>query len=356
MAKKTKKKTAGKRGVPGKKKPATEKPKAVRTDDQATADKLVDVAVASIEKDFGKGSVMRLTDRMMLPKGQLVPSGSLGLDIALGGGGYVRGRVMEIFGAESSGKTTLSLTAIAQAQKLGLNCAFIDAEHALDPDYAEALGVNLSELLISQPDYGEQALAIADRFSRGGVGVIVVDSVAALTPKVELEGEMGDIHVGLQARLMSQAMRKLTATVSKSETLVIFINQTRMKIGVMFGNPETTSGGQALKFYASYRLDIRRIGPVKKGDKIIGNRTRVKVVKNKVAPPFKSTEFDLVYGKGISYAGEVLDVAVEHGVIEKSGAWFSYGKDRIGQGRDNACAFLAAAPEIMEEIRKKVLE
>jgi recombination protein RecA len=354
MAKK-KKKTTSKKGVPGKKKKPTPKPAAAQTDDQVAADKLVDAAVASIEKDYGKGAVMRLTDRMMLPRGDIISSGSLGLDIALGVGGFARGRIMEIFGEESSGKTTLALTVIAQAQKLGLICAFIDAEHALDPDYAEVLGVNLDDLLVSQPDYGEQALEIADRFSRGGVGVIVIDSVAAITPKAELEGEMGDHHVGLQARLMGQAMRKLTAIVSKSSTLVIFINQTRMKIGVMFGDPTTTSGGKALKFYASYRLDIRRIGAVKRGDNVIGNRTKVRVVKNKVAPPFKAAEFDLIYGKGISYAGEILDVGVEQEVIDKSGAWYSYEGTRLGQGRESSCDALLADPEMMAEIRKKVM-
>jgi len=345
----------GKRGVPGKKPKFDPKPKAARTDDQETADKLVDIAVASIIKDYGVGSVMRLTDRMMLPKSEIIPSGSLGLDIALGVGGYPRGRIMEVYGPASTGKTTLSLTAISQAQKLGLNCAFIDAEHALETEYAEALGIDLSQLLVSQPDYGEQALEIADRFSRGGVGVIVIDSVAALTPKAELEGEMGSHHVGLQARLMSQAMRKLTATVSKSNTLVIFINQTRQKIGIMYGDPTTTSGGTALKFYASLRLEIKRIGAVKKGDTIIGNRTQVRVVKNKVAPPFKSTEFDLIYGKGISYAGEILDTAVGQDIINKSGAWYSYGNEQIGQGREASVNFLADNPKMMAEIRTKVI-
>jgi recombination protein RecA len=320
-------------------------------------DKAIDLAVSSIEKQFGKGAIMRLGSESRLHKElKVIPTGSLGLDIALGVGGVARGRVMEIFGPESSGKTTLALHIVAQAQKQGGICAFIDAEHALDVQYAKKLGVKTDELLVSQPDYGEQALEIADMLVRSGaVSVIVVDSVAALTPRAELEGEMGDAHVGLQARLMSQALRKLTGTISKSDTLVLFINQMRMKIGVMFGSPETTTGGNALKFYASVRLDIRRIGAIKQGDQSLGNRTRVKVVKNKLAPPFKNVEFDIMYGEGISTEGELLDLAVTHGVVDKSGAWFSFGTERIGQGRENAKQFLKDNPDIAEQIRSQVL-
>jgi len=320
--------------------------------------KALDAALGQIDRQFGKGSVMRLGDSTVSQDIQAYSTGSLGLDIALGIGGLPRGRVIEIYGPESSGKTTMTLSVVAQAQKLGGTAAFIDAEHALDPGYAERLGVNIDELLVSQPDTGEQALEIADMLVRSAaVDVIVVDSVAALTPKAEIEGEMGDHHVGLQARLMSQALRKLTANIKKSNTMVIFINQIRMKIGVMFGNPETTTGGNALKFYSSVRLDIRRIGAIKKGDEVLGNQTRVKVIKNKVAPPFRQTEFDILYNEGISKHGELIDLGVEVGVIEKSGAWYSYGSDRIGQGRDNVREFLkenvAMAEEIEHTIRQK---
>ncbi len=316
--------------------------------------KALSAALSQIERQFGKGSVMKLgkSDRIEI---ESIPSGSLGLDIALGIGGLPRGRVIEIFGPESSGKTTLALHTVAEAQKKGGICAFIDAEHALDPIYARKLGVNIDELLISQPDHGEQALEIADTLVRSGaVDVLIVDSVAALVPRAELEGEMGDALPGLQARLMSQALRKLTASISKSNTMVIFINQIRMKIGVMYGSPETTTGGNALKFYASIRLDIRRIGAIKERDEVIGNQTRVKVVKNKLAPPFKQVEFDIMYGEGVSKTGEILDLGVKAGVVEKSGAWFSYDSQRIGQGRENAKGFLKANPDISAKIEAAI--
>ena len=313
--------------------------------------KALDAALGQIERQFGKGSVMRLGDAQTENNITAISTGSLTLDIALGIGGLPKGRVVEIYGPESSGKTTLTLSAIAQAQKAGGTAAFIDAEHALDPQYAERLGVNTEELLVSQPDTGEQALEITDMLVRSAaVDIVVIDSVAALTPKAEIEGEMGDSHMGLQARLMSQALRKLTANIKRSNTMVIFINQIRMKIGVMFGSPETTTGGNALKFYASVRLDIRRIGAIKKGDEILGNQTRVKVVKNKVAPPFKQAEFDILYNQGISKEGELIDLGVVHNVVEKSGAWYSYGSDRIGQGRDNVRQFLKENPEMAEKI------
>src|SRR5687768_13378134 len=303
--------------------------------------KALDAALSQIERNFGKGSIMRLGKNNKSMDVETIPSGSLGLDIALGVGGLPRGRVVEIYGPESSGKTTLALHTVAEAQKKGGICAFVDAEHALDPVYARKLGVNVDDLLISQPDTGEQALEIADTLVRSGaIDVLVVDSVAALTPRAELEGEMGDQMPGMQARLMSQALRKLTASISRTQTMVIFINQIRMKIGVMFGSPETTTGGHALKFYASVRLDIRRIGAIKDRDEVVGNQTRVKVVKNKVAPPFRQVEFDIMYGEGISKSGELLDLGVTAGVVEKSGAWFSYGGERIGQGRENAKNFL----------------
>ncbi len=315
--------------------------------------KALEAALGQIDRQFGKGSVMRLGDSDVAQDIQSYSTGSLGLDIALGIGGLPRGRIIEVYGPESSGKTTLTLSVIAQAQKLGGTAAFIDAEHALDPGYAERLGVNIDDLLVSQPDTGEQALEIADMLVRSAaVDVVVIDSVAALTPKAEIEGEMGDHHVGLQARLMSQALRKLTANIKRSNTMVIFINQIRMKIGVMFGNPETTTGGNALKFYASVRLDIRRIGAIKKGDEILGNQTRVKVVKNKVAPPFKQTEFDILYNEGVSKHGELIDLGVEVGAIEKSGAWYSYGADRIGQGRDNVRAYLKENPDTADQIER----
>ncbi|MEZ5598401.1 MAG: recombinase RecA [Pseudomonadales bacterium] len=311
-------------------------------------------ALAQIERQFGKGSMMRLGDReqVTIPS---ISTGSLGLDVALGIGGLPRGRIVEIYGPESSGKTTLTLQVIAEAQKMGGTCAFIDAEHALDPVYAEKLGVNIEDLLVSQPDTGEQALEICDMVVRSGaVDVVVIDSVAALTPKAEIEGEMGDSHVGLQARLMSQALRKMTGSIKQSNTLVIFINQIRMKIGVMFGSPETTTGGNALKFYASVRLDIRRIGAVKEGDEVVGNETRVKVVKNKVAPPFRQTEFQILYGSGINRLGEILDLGVQQNIIEKSGSWYTYKEDRIGQGRKNAADFLGEHPEIRDEIETRI--
>src|ERR671938_73565 len=319
--------------------------------------KALQAALSQIEKQFGKGSIMRLGEGEVIEDIEVVSTGSLGLDIALGVGGLPRGRVVEVYGPESSGKTTLTLQVVAEMQKQGGTCAFIDAEHALDIQYAQKLGVNLQELLISQPDTGEQALEIVDALVRSGsVDLVVVDSVAALTPKAELEGEMGDSLPGLQARLMSQALRKLTATIKKSNTMVIFINQIRMKIGVMFGSPETTTGGNALKFYSSVRLDIRRIGAIKDGETVIGSRTRVKVVKNKVAPPFREVEFDILYGQGISREGDLLDLAVENNVIEKSGAWFSYGGERIGQGRENARDFLKAHPEMLREVEARVYE
>ncbi|HEY7955512.1 MAG TPA: recombinase RecA [Polyangia bacterium] len=320
-------------------------------------DAAIELAVSSIEKQFGKGSILRLGADEKPKDVQVVPTGSLALDIALGAGGLPRGRVVEIYGPESSGKTTLTLHAIAEAQKRGGICAFVDAEHALDVTYARRLGVKTDDLLVSQPDSGEQALEIADMLVRSGaIDVVVVDSVAALVPKAEIEGEMGDSHVGLQARLMSQALRKLTGTISKSNTLVIFINQIRMKIGVMFGNPETTTGGHALKFYASVRLDIRRIGAIKQGDKVIGNRTKVKVVKNKLAPPFREIEFDMMYGEGISKEGDMLDLASEMNLVEKSGAWFAWKGERIGQGRENAKEFLKNNPDIAMQVEHAVLE
>ncbi|HVZ73594.1 MAG TPA: recombinase RecA [Polyangia bacterium] len=319
-------------------------------------DKAIDLAVSTIEKQFGKGSIMRLGEGMAPPEVKVVPTGSLGLDIALGVGGLPRGRIMEVYGPESSGKTTLALHVVAQAQKAGGICAFVDAEHALDVGYARKLGVRTDDLLVSQPDCGEQALEITEMLVRSGaVDIVVVDSVAALTPRAELEGEMGDSHVGLQARLMSQALRKLTGTIAKSNTLVIFINQIRMKIGVMFGNPETTTGGNALKFYASVRLDIRRVGALKDGEKVVGNRTRVKVVKNKMAPPFREVEFDILYGEGISHEGDIVDLGAECGAVEKSGAWFGFEGERIGQGRENAKQFLRDHPEVAKKIEAKVL-
>ena len=317
--------------------------------------KALSAALSQIEKQFGKGSVMRMGDSGVARDIQVVSTGSLGLDLALGIGGLPRGRVVEIYGPESSGKTTLTLQVIAAAQGQGGTCAFVDAEHALDPIYAGKLGVNVDDLLVSQPDTGEQALEIADMLVRSGaVDVVVVDSVAALTPKAEIEGEMGDSHVGLQARLMSQALRKLTANIKRSNTLVIFINQIRMKIGVMFGNPETTTGGNALKFYSSVRLDIRRIGAIKKGDEVVGNETRVKVVKNKVAPPFKQAEFDILYGEGISREGEIIDLGVKANIVEKSGAWYSYAGNRIGQGKDNVRQFLKENSDMAQEIEAKI--
>jgi recombination protein RecA len=319
--------------------------------------KALDAALSQIERAFGKGSIMRLGKNQQAVEIETVSTGSLGLDIALGVGGLPRGRVVEIYGPESSGKTTLTLHVIAEAQKKGGVCAFIDAEHALDPIYARKLGVNLDDLLISQPDTGEQALEITDTLVRSGaVDVLVIDSVAALTPRAEIDGEMGDSQPGLQARLMSQALRKLTASISRSHTMVIFINQIRMKIGVMYGSPETTTGGNALKFYASVRLDIRRIGSIKNHDEITGNETRVKVVKNKVAPPFKQVEFDIMYGEGISKTGELVDLGVKAGIVEKSGAWFSFDSQRLGQGRENAKAFLRANPEIATRIEQAIRE
>jgi len=319
--------------------------------------KALQAALAQIEKQFGKGSIMRLGDGEVIADIQVVSTGSLGLDIALGVGGLPRGRVIEIYGPESSGKTTLTLQVIAEMQKLAGVCAFIDAEHALDTQYAQKLGVNLQELLISQPDTGEQALEIVDALVRSGsVDLIVIDSVAALTPKAELEGEMGDSLPGLQARLMSQALRKLTATINKTNTTVIFINQIRMKIGVMFGSPETTTGGNALKFYASVRLDIRRIGSIKKGDEVIGSETKVKIVKNKVAPPFKTAEFDILYGEGISREGEIIDMGVEARILDKAGSWYAYNGEKIGQGKDNAREFLRENRDMAIEIENKVRE
>jgi len=312
--------------------------------------KALEAAVGQIERSFGKGSIMKLGQNQIV-EAEAISSGSLGLDIGLGIGGLPRGRIIEVYGPESSGKTTLALHTVAEAQKIGGTCAFVDAEHALDPVYAEKLGVDIKDLLISQPDTGEQALEITDTLVRSGaIDVLVIDSVAALVPRAEIEGEMGDSHMGLQARLMSQALRKLTASVSKSNTMIIFINQIRMKIGVMFGNPETTTGGNALKFYASQRLEIRRIGAIKDGDEVVGNQTRVKVVKNKLAPPFKMVEFDIMYGEGISKTGEILDLGVKEGVVEKSGSWFSYNSQRIGQGRENAKKFLREHPEMSDEI------
>ena len=317
--------------------------------------KALAAALSQIEKQFGKGAVMRMGDGTAVGNIEAISTGSLGLDIALGIGGVPRGRIIEIYGPESSGKTTLTLHVVAEAQKQGGTCAFVDAEHALDPQYAEKLGVNIDELLVSQPDTGEQALEITDMLVRSGaVDVVVVDSVAALTPKAEIEGDMGDSHVGLQARLMSQALRKLTANIKRSNCVVIFINQIRMKIGVMFGSPETTTGGNALKFYASVRMDIRRIGAIKKGDEVIGNETRVKVVKNKVAPPFKQVEFQILYGEGISREGEIIDLGVKQGIIDKSGAWYAYNGERIGQGKENARQYLKEHPELAAEIEQKI--
>ena len=320
-------------------------------------DKAVDLAVTQIEKQFGKGSIMRLGNDEPLPDVAAIPTGSISLDMALGVGGVPRGRVIEIFGPESSGKTTLALHIVAEAQKLGGIAAFIDAEHALDIGYARKLGVRTDDLLVSQPDTGEQALEITEMLVRSGaIDVLVVDSVAALVPKAEIEGDMGDSHMGLQARLMSQALRKLTGIISKSNCCVIFINQIRMKIGVMFGNPETTTGGNALKFYASVRLDIRKIAALKQGNDIIGSRTKVKVVKNKVAPPFREVEFDILYGEGISRVGDILDLAVDRGIVDKSGSWFSYGNDRIGQGRENSRIYLKDNPAVLAEIEGKIME
>jgi recombination protein RecA len=312
-------------------------------------------ALGQIEKQYGKGAVMRMGDGNAMPDVESISTGSLGLDIALGIGGLPKGRVVEIYGPESSGKTTLALQAVAEAQKIGGTAAFVDAEHALDPTYAAKLGVNLDDLLISQPDTGEQALEITDMLVRSGaVDIVVVDSVAALTPKAEIEGEMGDSHVGLQARLMSQALRKLTGNIKRTNCMVIFINQIRMKIGVMFGSPETTTGGNALKFYASVRLDIRRIGAIKRGDEVIGNETRVKVVKNKMAPPFRQAVFEILYGEGTSLEGELIDLGVEHKLVQKSGSWYSIGDDRIGQGKDNAKQFLKEHPEVRDELNRKL--
>jgi recombination protein RecA len=320
-------------------------------------EKAIDLAVSQIERQFGKGAIMRLGTDAVIPDIPVIPTGSLALDIALGVGGIPRGRVVEIFGPEASGKTTLALHIIAEAQKKGGIAGFIDAEHALDVSYARKLGVKTDDLLISQPDTGEQALEITEMLVRSGaIDVVAIDSVAALVPKAELEGEMGDAHMGLQARLMSQALRKLTSTISKSNTCVIFVNQIRMKIGVFMGNPETTTGGNALKFYASVRLDIRRIGAIKDGQDVIGNRTRVKVVKNKLAPPFKEVEFDIMYGEGISREGDLLDLAVEKEIVEKSGAWFSFDDERIGQGRENAKIFLKEHPEVSRAVEEKLLE
>jgi recombination protein RecA len=323
--------------------------------DSMDKNKALEAALSQIERAFGKGSIMKLGGKDQTVQAEVISTGSLSLDIALGIGGLPKGRIVEIYGPESSGKTTLALHAIAEAQKAGGTCAFVDAEHALDPGYARKLGCDVDNLLISQPDAGEQALEIADTLVRSGaVDVLVVDSVAALVPRAELEGEMGDSHMGLHARLMSQALRKLTGSISRSNTLVIFINQIRMKIGVMFGNPETTTGGNALKFYASVRLDIRRIGAIKDKDDVVGNQTRVKVVKNKMAPPFKVVEFDIMYGEGVSKMGEIIDLGVKAGVVEKSGAWFSYNGERIGQGRDNSRNYLKEHPEIAAEIEKAI--
>lgn len=327
-------------------------------DSKSAAEKLkaLELAVSTIEKQFGKGSIMKLGTGDLNKDVEIIPTGSLSLDVALGIGGFPKGRIIEIFGPESSGKTTIALSAIAQAQKKGGVVAFVDAEHALDTNYARKLGVNVEELLISQPDTGEQALEITETLVRSGaVDVLVIDSVAALVPRAEIEGEMGDSHMGLQARLMSQALRKLTAAISRSKTLVIFINQIRMKIGVMFGNPETTTGGNALKFYSSVRLDVRRIGAIKSGEDVVGNRTAVKVVKNKMAPPFTKVEFDLMYGEGISLEGDILDLAVTANLVEKSGAWYSYKGERLGQGRDQSKEFLKANPAIKDELRNSIL-
>lgn len=325
--------------------------------DSSDKEKTIELAISSIEKQFGKGAIMRLGAGTPIPQLSVVSSGSLGLDIALGVGGYPRGRIIEIFGPEASGKTTLALHVIAEAHKKGGIAAFVDAEHALDPNYAQNLGVKIDDLLISQPDFGEQALEIVDTLVRSGaVDVIVLDSVAALTPRAEIEGEMGDAHVGLQARLMSQALRKITATVSRSNTLVIFVNQTRMKIGTLpYMNPETTSGGTALRFYSSVRIDVRRIGSIKEGDEVSGNRVRAKVVKNKVSPPFRDAEFDIMFGSGISQTGELVDMGSKMNIVEKSGTWFSYGGERLGQGRENARAFLKDNPEMAEKLKGDIL-
>ncbi len=325
------------------------------TQDSAKA-KALELAVKHIEKQYGKGAIMRLGDAPAISV-DVIPTGSLALDVALGVGGVPRGRIIEIYGPESSGKTTLALHIMAEAQKLGGTCAFIDAEHAFDARYAANLGVDLDNLLVAQPDTGEQALNICDTLVRSGaLDVIVVDSVAALVPQAEIQGDMGDSHVGLQARLMSQALRKLTGTINRTRTVLIFINQLRQKIGVMYGNPETTTGGLALKFYASVRMDIRRIGAIKEGSEVVGNRTKVKIVKNKVAPPFREAEFDIIYGEGISVLGELVDLAVEHNIIQKSGSWYAYGEERIGQGREAAKAWLKERPELQEEIRRQVKE
>ena len=325
--------------------------------DEMDKNKALEAALTQIERSFGKGSIMKLGQNQNMGEAEVVSTGSLGLDIALGIGGLPKGRIIEVYGPESSGKTTLALQVVAEAQKKGGVCAFVDAEHALDPSYARKLGVDVDELLISQPDAGEQALEIADTLVRSGaIDVLVVDSVAALVPRAELEGEMGDNHMGLHARLMSQALRKLTSSISRSNTMVIFINQLRMKIGVMFGNPETTTGGNALKFYASVRLDIRRIGAIKERDEVVGNQTRVRVVKNKMAPPFKVVEFDIMYGEGVSKAGELIDLGVKANVVEKSGAWFSYDGQRIGQGRENVKSFLKEHPDVAASIEAAVRE
>ena len=317
----------------------------------------LNIALGQIEKQFGKGSIMRMSEDSIVKDVEAVSTGSLGLDIALGIGGFPRGRVVEIYGPEASGKTTLALHAAAEIQKAGGTAAFVDAEHAMDPKYAEKLGVHIEDLLISQPDTGEQALEITDMLVRSGaVDLVIIDSVAALTPKAEIEGDMGDSHMGLQARLMSQALRKLTANIKRSNTLVMFINQIRMKIGIMFGNPETTTGGNALKFYASVRLDIRRIGAIKRGDEVVGNETRVKVVKNKVAPPFKEVIFDILYGEGISREGEIINLGTKHDILEKSGAWYSYDGERIGQGKENVRNYLKENPDISQEVEAKVRE
>jgi recombination protein RecA len=333
-----------------------EKQKGDQNGKDSAKEKAIKQAINSIEKQFGKGSIMRLESDMAIPRVDVIPTGSLSLDLALGVGGIPRGRVVEIFGPEASGKTTLALHLVSEAQKLKGVCAFVDAEHALDVNYARDVGVKVDDLLISQPDTGEQALEIADVLVKSSaVDVVVVDSVAALVPKAELEGEMGDSHMALQARLMSQAMRKLTSSISRSRTIVVFINQIRQKIGVMFGNPETTTGGTALKYYATVRLDIRRVGAIKSGTDMVGNRTRVKVVKNKLAPPFRQAEFDIMYGKGISREGDILDLGYEAGAVEKTGAWYSYQDERIGQGRENAKEFLKEHPEVRESIEKEIM-
>ena len=330
---------------------------AINNNDNAAKEKALNQALEQIQKQYGKGAIMKLGDVGPVTNLDVISTGSISLDIATGVGGYPKGRIIEIYGPESSGKTTLTLHAIAEAQKNGGQAAFIDAEHALDPVYAKNLGVNVDELLVSQPDTGEQALEICEMLARSGaLDIIVIDSVAALVPKAEIQGEMGDSHVGLQARLMSQALRKIAGAVNKSNTCVIFINQLREKIGIMFGNPETTTGGRALKFYASMRLDVRKIETIKKGEEMLGNRTRVKIVKNKVAPPFKKSEFDIMYGTGISLAGDILDTAVELGIIDKAGSWYSYNGERIGQGRENVKAYLEEHPDVMEEVRNLLLD